>query len=171
MACRLATTAESSAPLTWMFSVAGTLLLTPAHRASSATEPAAWMTHSGFLPPAAAIFSPAVSPARFSSEPKYISAPSSLYWSMPELKPTSGIPASVADFTAPARASGVTRVVAMPSTLESTAVWISCACLSAAGSLEYCSFDPVSLAACSAPARILSQKESPGVSWVTMAMV
>ena len=87
-------------------------------------------------------------PARFSSEPKYISAPSSLYWSMPELNPTTGIPASVADFTAPASASGVTRVVAMPSTLESTAFWISCACLSAAGSLEYFSVMPVSLAAC-----------------------
>ena len=36
------------------------------------------------------------------------------------------------------------------------------ACLSAWGSAEYFSFDPVSLAACSAPARIRSQNVSPG---------
>ena len=62
-------------------------------------------------------------------------------------------------------------VVAMPSTLESTAFWISVACLAGSGSLEYFSVMPVSLAACWAPALILSQKVSPGVSWVTMAMV
>ena len=115
--------------------------------------------------------SPAVAPARFSSEPKYISAPVSLYWSMPELKATVGIFAVTADWTAPLSASGVARVVAMPSTLESTAFWISVACLAGSGSLLYFSVDPVSLAACCAPALILSQKVSPGVSWVTMAKV
>ena len=38
---------------------------------------------------------PADSPARVSSEPKYISAPRSLYWSMPELNATTGILADV----------------------------------------------------------------------------
>ena len=67
---------------------------------------------------------------------------------MPELKPTTGIFASVAALTAPARAAGVTRVVAMPFTLESTAFWIRVACLVASGSLEYFRVTPVSLAAC-----------------------
>ena len=154
-----------------MFSVVGMPFLTPAQRASSATEPAAWMTQSTFLPPAAAIRLPVASPARFSSEPKYICAPTCLYWSMPELKATTGMSASLADFTAPARASGVASVVAMPSTLESTAFWMSVACLPGSGSLEYFSVMPLFCAAWLAPALILSQKVSPGVSWVTMAMV
>ena len=130
------TTDGSSAPFTWMFSVAGTALFTPAQRASRATEPAAWITHSGFLAPASAIRLPAVWPARFSSEPKYIEAPVSLYWSMPELKATTGMLAALAFCTAPLRASGVARVVAMPSTLESTALWISVDCLAGSGSFE-----------------------------------
>ena len=56
---------------------------TPAQRASSATEPCAWITHSALPPPSCAIFCPAVCPAKVSSEPKYIFAPASLYWSMP----------------------------------------------------------------------------------------
>ena len=68
-------------------------------------------------------------------------------------------------------ASGVTRVVAMPSTLESMAFWMRTACLVASGSAEYFSVDPVSLAACWAPALMRSQKVSPGVSWVIMAKV
>ena len=154
-----------------MFSVVGRALLTPAHRASSATEPAAWMTQSGCLAPSLTIRSPPVWPARFSSEPKYISAPTCLYWSIPELKATTGIFASFAVLTAPARASGVASVVAMPSTLESTAFWISVACLLGSGSFEYLSVMPLFLAAWVAPALILSQNVSPGVSCVTMAMV
>ena len=49
LACSAETTDGSSAPLTWMFSVAGMPFLTPAQRASRATEPAAWMTQSDFL--------------------------------------------------------------------------------------------------------------------------
>ena len=90
---------------------------------------------------------------------------------MPELNPTTGIFAVSAAFTAPARASGVTSVVAIPLTLESTAFWIRVACLVASGSFEYFSVMPSSLAACWAPALILSQKVSPGVSWVIMAIV
>ena len=56
---------------------------------------------------------------------------------MPELNATTGISASFASFTAPARASGVASVVAMPSTLESMAFWIRVACLAGSGSLEY----------------------------------
>ncbi len=41
---------ESSAPLTWMFSVFGKPSFTPAQRASSATEPAAWITQRIFRP-------------------------------------------------------------------------------------------------------------------------
>src|SRR4051794_13884235 len=51
------------------------------------------------------------------------------------------------------------------------AFWISVACLPASGSLEYFRVMPWSFAACSAPFRILSQKVSPGASWVTMARV
>ena len=153
-----------------MFSVPGTADFTPAQRASRATDPAAWMTHSGCFAPASPMRSPAVVPARFSSEPKYMSAPRSLYSSMPELRPTSGIPASPADFTAPASASGVTRVDAMPSTLLSTALWMSWACLDASGSFEYLSSMPSFFAACCAPALILSQNVSPGVSCVTNAI-
>jgi hypothetical protein len=81
------------------------------------------------------------------------------------------MPASVAALTEPARASGVTSVVAMPFTLESTALWMSAACLGASGSLEYFSVTPVSLAACCAPFFTLSQNVSPGVSWVMKAIV
>ena len=59
----------------------------------------------------------------------------------------------------------------MPSTLESTAVSMRVACLVASGSDEYFSVEPVSLAACSAPARMRSQNVSPGVSWVIIANV
>src|SRR4029434_8245835 len=45
------------------------------------------------------------------------------------------------------------------------------ACLVASGSAEYFNVEPVSLAACSAPALIRSQNVSPGVSWVIMAKV
>ena len=90
---------------------------------------------------------------------------------MPELKATTGIFAAVAALTAPVRASGVASVVAMPSTLESIAFWISVACLPGSGSAEYFSVIPLFLAAWLAPALILSQKVSPGVSWVTIANV
>ena len=83
------------------------------------------------------IRSPAVFPARVSSDPKYISAPTCWYWSIPWLKATTGIPASVAAFTEAASASGESSVVAIPSTLESIAFWISVACWPGSGSLEY----------------------------------
>ena len=67
-----------------------------------------------------------------------------------------------ADWTAPLSASGVARVVAMPSTLESTAFWMRVACFAGSGSLLYFSVEPVSVAACWAPALILSQNVSPG---------
>src|SRR4051812_37395208 len=51
------------------------------------------------------------------------------------------------------------------------AFWINVASLPASGSLEYFRVIPWSFAACSAPFRILSQKVSPGASWVTIAMV
>jgi hypothetical protein len=90
---------------------------------------------------------------------------------MPELRPTTGIPASLAAFTAPASASGVTSVVAIASTLLSTALWMSCACFEASGSLEYLRSMPSFFAACCAPALILSQNVSPGVSCVMNAIV
>src|SRR6478736_91941 len=60
-------------------------------------------------------------------------------------------------FTVGIRASGVTSVVAMPSTLESIAFWIRTACLVASGSEEYFRVEPVSLAAWLAPDLIRSQ--------------
>ena len=56
---------------------------------------------------------------------------------MPELKVSTGMPAATAFLIEGMSASGVTRVVAMPSTLESMAFWISTACLLASGSEEY----------------------------------
>src|SRR5471030_1505605 len=90
---------------------------------------------------------------------------------MPELKATTGILALVAAATASSRASCVTRVVAMPSTRLSTAFWMSTACLSGCGSLEYFSVTLSLAAAAFAPALILSQNVSPGVSCVIIAMV
>ena len=68
-------------------------------------------------------------------------------------------------------ASGVTRVVAMPSTLESMAFWIRTACLVASGSEEYFRVDAGVLGGLLGPGLDRSQKVSPGVSWVTMAKV
>jgi hypothetical protein len=48
---------------------------TPAHRASSEDTPAPWITQRAFWPPSLASRAPAVSPARDSSDPKYIIAP------------------------------------------------------------------------------------------------
>src|SRR4051794_35333509 len=45
------------------------------------------------------------------------------------------------------------------------------ACFVASGSAEYLRVDPVSFAACWAPALMRSQNVSPGVSWVIMAKV
>ena len=63
-------TAESSAPLTWRFSVFGKLSLTPAQRSSSATEPVCWMVQRILVAPAALALAPACWPASFSSEEK-----------------------------------------------------------------------------------------------------
>ena len=98
-------------------------------------------------------------------------APACSKKSVPELKLSTGIPASTACLTFGMSASGVTSVVAMPSTWESIAFWMRTACLVASGSAEYFSVDPVSLAAWLAPALIRSQKVSPGVSWVIIAKV
>jgi hypothetical protein len=78
------------------------------------------------------------------------------------LKLSTGMPAATAFLTVGMSASGVTSVVAMPSTFESIAFWIRTACFVASGSAEYFRVDPVSLAACLAPALIRSQNVSPG---------
>ena len=71
----------------------------PAQRVSSATEPCAWMMHRVLPPGSSAVrLLPTVCPASSSSEPKYILAPASLYWSMPWLNATTGMPASAAFF-------------------------------------------------------------------------
>ena len=114
LACRLDTTAESSAPLTWMFSVAGTFDFTPAQRASRATEPAAWMTHSGFFAPSAASRSPAVCTGQVLVGAEVHQRAQLLVLVDAGVEADQRDLASVADLTAPARASGVTKVVAMP---------------------------------------------------------
>ena len=102
----------------------------PAHRASRATEPLV-LDHAQrrSCPPSSVIRSPADSPARVSSEPKYISAPTSWYSSMPGVEGHDrdlGVH-GVLDRLRPRR-PGSSSVVAMPSTSESTAFWISVAC-------------------------------------------
>ncbi len=123
------------------------------------------------MAPAAAARLPPSCPASFSLEAKCVRAPACWKKSMPELKVSTGMPAASAFLIVGMSASGVTRVVAMPSTLESMAFWISTACLAASGSEEYFKVEPVSLAACWAPALMRSQNVSPGVSWVIMAKV
>src|SRR5918912_608137 len=71
-------------------------------------------------------------------------APTCCQLSRPELKATTGILALLAFWTAPASASGLDRVMAMPLTLA---------------------------AAASAPLRTMSQKVSPGAWWVIMAIL
>ena len=114
---------------------------------------------------------PTVCPARSSSEPKYIIAPASLYWSKPGLNATTGIPASAAFFATGITASGLDRVTAMPSTLLSIAFCTSVACSGPCSLFEYFRAMPWFAAAASAPARILSQNVSPAASWVIIAMV
>src|SRR6266536_1763378 len=86
-------------------------------------------THSTFLYPSAAARLPPVSPARDSSDPKYDSAPDSAYAPIPALNATTGMPASIAFFTAGAIAGGSGNVTARPSTFESIADWIRLAWL------------------------------------------
>ena len=107
-----------------------------------------------------------VLPARASSDPKYIFAPASLYWSMPWLKATTGIPASAAFLVTGITASALDRVTAIPETLASIAFCTSVACSGPFSLFEYCKVIPCAFAASSAPARILSQKVSPACSWV-----
>src|SRR4051794_21955931 len=81
------------------------------------------------------------------------------------------MPLASAAFTAACIASGLAKVTAMPLTPLSTAVWTRLAWLGASGSLEYRNSMLSFLAAVSAPLRIRSQNESPGTSWVIMAIV
>ena len=90
---------------------------------------------------------------------------------MPELKPSTGMPAATAFFTVGIRASGVTSVVAMPSTLESMAFWISVGLLGGIGVGRVLQRRPGVLGRLLRTGAIRSQNVSPGVSWVTMAKV
>src|SRR5215211_2943149 len=90
---------------------------------------------------------------------------------MPALKATTGMPASMAFWTAGAIAGGSGRVTAMASTLASIALWIRVACLPESGSAEYWNLTLSLAAAASAPLRMMSQKVSPGAPWVIMATV
>src|ERR671932_865035 len=140
--CSLAAIVERTegmlVPVTYRFSVwpPDRPDLTPAQRASRATWPCSWTTHSTCLRPSWLRRWPAIWPARFSSWPKYIMAPTCCQLSRPELKATTGILALLAFCTAPASASGLDRVMAMPLTLLSMAFWTRVDCLAASGSLE-----------------------------------
>src|SRR3954454_12515749 len=68
-------------------------------------------------------------------------------------------------------ASGLASVTAMPFTPLSTAVCTRLAWFGASGSLEYRSSMLSFFAAVSAPLRTRSQNESPGTSWVIIAIV
>src|SRR4051795_11632056 len=91
--------------------------------------------------------------------------------STPALNATTGMPLASAACTAARIASGLANVTAMPLTPLSTAVWTRLAWLGASGSLEYRNSMLSFLAAVSAPLRIRSQNESPGTSWVIIAIV
>jgi hypothetical protein len=87
---------------------------------------------------------------------------------MPALKATTGMPASMAFFTAGPIAGGSGRVTAMASTLASIAFWIRVACFPESGSEAYWNLTLSLAAAASAPLRMMSQKVSPGAAWVTI---
>ena len=78
--------------------------------------------------------SPAAWPATFSSWPKKLVTPMAFHASLPALRATTGILASVAALTLPAMASGLARVTAMPSTFLSTACLTRLAWLAPSGS-------------------------------------
>src|SRR6478752_4459226 len=98
-------------------------------------------------------------------------APRSLYCLMPVLNATVGIPAAVAAAIESFSVSGDRRVTAIPSTLLSTAFCRRVASPGAVGSAEYFRSMLSFAAATVAPARILSQNESPAGAWVTIAIV
>src|SRR5689334_12119988 len=81
------------------------------------------------------------------------------------------MPAAIAFFTTGSSAGGSGRVIAMPSTLLSIALWIRLAWLPDDGSDEYFSVTLSFAAAAFAPLRMMSQKVSPGAAWVTIAIV
>src|SRR4051812_22477839 len=81
------------------------------------------------------------------------------------------MPAAIAFLMAAPSAPVFGSVTAMPSTFLSIAAWISCACLLASGSLEYCSSTLSFAEAASPPLRMMSQNVSPGAWWVVMATV
>lgn len=90
---------------------------------------------------------------------------------MPELRPTTGMPAARASATAPRIACGLARVTAMPSTLSAIASRTSFACPAASGSLTKVSSMPSLAAATSAPLRTRSQKASPSALCVISAIL
>lgn len=101
---------------------------TPAQRASRATLPCSWMTQRACLALSSSSLSPSARPATLSSWPKYSSRPSDRQASIPELRPTTGMPAPLASVTALFIASGLARVTAMPSTRSRTASRTRLAC-------------------------------------------
>jgi hypothetical protein len=84
---------------------------------------------------------------------------------------TTGIPAALAFWIDGQMAAGSGSVTAMPLTWLLIASWISWACWVGSWLLEYLSV-MLSLAdAALAPARMMSQKVSPGAAWVIIANV
>src|SRR5208282_5903520 len=114
---------------------------------------------------------PAARPAMVSSCPKNDSPPHCCQLLTPALNMTTGIPAALAALTVGQMAAGAGSVTAMPLTLLLIASVISWACLVGSGSLEYLSVMLSLAAAAVAPARMMSQKVSPGAACVIIAIV
>ena len=106
-----------------------------------------------------------------SSCPKYSMPPHCCQLVTPALNMTTGIPAAFAFWMVGQMAAGAGSVTAMPLTLLLIASVISWACLVGSGSLEYLSVMLSLAAAAVAPARMMSQKVSPGAAWVIIATV
>jgi hypothetical protein len=68
-------------------------LAKPLQRASRPALPTSWLTQIAFLPPAAAMRTPAASPATASSWPTWVRMPRLAYASEPEFAEITGIPA------------------------------------------------------------------------------
>ncbi len=84
---------------------------------------------------------------------------------------TTGIPAAVAFWIVGQMAAGSGSVTAMPSTLLLIASWIRLDCWVGSSLFEYLTVMLSLAAAAVAPARMMSQKVSPGEACVIMAIV
>ena len=161
-----------SLPSTCRFSVPGALAITPAHRASRATEPCSWMTHSGCLAPslgdllADSLTGDVLIGAEVHQRAEIlVLLDAGVEADNRNARVDRGLHRVLHGVR---RQQGRRRCRRPCCRRRSGSGWPR---PDRVGSLEYFRSMLSLAAATSAPARILSQNESPGASWVTIAMV